>query len=94
MGKYVLYYSDKCSDTAPFVAAMKENGIEEYEAINITDSMTNLKKFLELRDTLPIFEATKMWGNVGIPFLVTPNHHYIMDINVLNGLTCEITPLD
>ena len=68
MSQHILYFSDKCSDTAPFVAELEKQGIQ-YEAVNITDSIANLKRFLALRDTRLEFEERKRWGFVGIPVL-------------------------
>ncbi|MDU8923696.1 hypothetical protein RYD26_01965 [Pasteurellaceae bacterium LIM206] len=69
MSKPILYFSDKCPDTAPFVAELKARNIDYTEA-NISESMPNLKQFLKLRDNHPAFLAVKEKGFIGIPALV------------------------
>lgn len=69
MSKPVLYYSSVCPDTDPFIKLLEPYQIE-YEAINITESMPNLKKFLSLRDTREEFIEKKEMNQVGVPVLV------------------------
>lgn len=55
---------------------MKEflsNNKVDYEYIDITDSMRNLKIYLRLRDTRPEFDEVKKAGRVGIPFIMIGN---------------------
>ncbi len=51
---------------------LSNNGID-YEYIDITDSMRNLKIYLKLRDTRPEFDEIKKLGRVGIPFIMVGN---------------------
>lgn len=88
---YILYYSDKCPDTPAFVEELATQGIE-YQAVNITDSMANLKQFLHLRDNRPEFDERKKWGFVGVPVLHMPNNQLIFDLGDLRGVTCNLTP--
>lgn len=90
MEGYTLFFSDKCPDTAKFVEELKNQEIE-YEAVNITDSMENLKRFLKLRDTRPEFEDRKFWGLVGVPVLLLPNQSLIFELSDLNGIACTLT---
>ncbi|MBS4750479.1 glutaredoxin [Carnobacteriaceae bacterium zg-ZUI78] len=84
---HVLYYSSLCPDTPPFVEALKERNIS-YEAVDITESMKNLKRFLQLRDERAEFNERKKWGFVGVPVLVTENNQFIFDFNDILGTTC------
>ena len=68
MNQPVLYFSDLCPDTPPFVAALAARNMD-YEAVNITASMKNLKRFLTLRDNHAAFDARKAQGAIGIPVL-------------------------
>ena len=68
MNQPVLYFSDLCPDTPPFVAALAARNMD-YEAVNITASMKNLKRFLALRDSRAVFDARKAQGAIGIPVL-------------------------
>ena len=58
MNQPVLYFSGLCPDTPPFVAALAARNMD-YEAVNITASMKNLKRFLALRDSRAAFDARK-----------------------------------
>ncbi|MCI6955957.1 MAG: hypothetical protein SPI15_05595 [Candidatus Faecousia sp.] len=42
-----------------------------YEFRDFAESTKNLKEFLALRDTNPIFEGPRREGKIGIPCLVT-----------------------
>ena len=79
MQRGTLYFSDKCPDTAPFVAALQENGIP-YNKVNITDSMANLKQFLALRDSRPEFTERKARGMVGVPVIHLPNDELLFEL--------------
>lgn len=91
MTQYTLFYSDKCPDTVPFVEELQRQGIE-YEAVNITESMANLKRFLAFRDNRPEFDERKKWGFIGIPVLQLPNNRLIFELIDLNGTSCSVTP--
>lgn len=82
MTKARLYFSDKCPDTEPFVKELVSLGIE-YEEINITDSVSNLKLFLSLRDNRREFDSKRDKGQVGIPVLVTEEAVLIFDETTL-----------
>lgn len=65
---------------------LSQNGIE-FEYIDITDSMRNLKIYLKLRDTRPEFDEVKKAGRVGIPFVMINNGERLIfdrpDVNEL-----------
>lgn len=75
----ILYFSDKCPDTAPFVSELKARNIAYLEA-NISENMPNLKQFLKLRDNDPAFEPIKAKGYIGIPALVFENGQVVFDV--------------
>lgn len=64
-----LFISSKCPDTEAALVAFKQSNIE-YELVDITDSMKNLKRFLHFRDSSPFFKATKRANNVGVPSIM------------------------
>lgn len=66
--KAILYYSDKCPDTPPFVEALKAQNID-YDSVNIMASMKNLKEFLALRDQKEAFLPIKAAHQAGVPVL-------------------------
>ena len=45
-------------------------GNPNYEVIDIGKQVSNLKRFLDLRDTHPAFNETKRIGDVGVPCYV------------------------
>ena len=51
---------------------LSNNGIN-FEYIDITDSMRNLKIYLKLRDTMAEFDEIKKVGRVGVPFIMIGN---------------------
>jgi len=51
---------------------LSKNGVE-FEYIDITDSMRNLRIYLKLRDSRPEFDEIKRMGRVGIPFIMINN---------------------
>lgn len=61
-----VYTSPLCPDCRECRVNFEAHGIE-YEAVDITESMKNLKAFLKLRDTLPAFDGCREKGSVGIP---------------------------
>lgn len=83
--KYTLFYSDKCPDTPAFVEVLQNKKLD-YQEINITDSMPNLKQFLALRDKDEAFIASKAAGNVGVPALVSDNGQIILSLTELEAL--------
>lgn len=68
MQENILFFSDKCSDTTAFLEGLEESSIV-YKAVNITDSMANLRQFLKLRDSHPNFKEVIEQNRVGIPCL-------------------------
>jgi len=65
---------------------LSNNGID-FEYIEITDSMRNLKIYLKLRDTRPEFDEIKKAGRVGIPFIMIDNgERFIFDEPILDEL--------
>lgn len=83
MSKPVLFYSSVCPDTDPFIKLLEPFQIE-YEAVNINESILNLKRFLSLRDTREEFLIKKEMNQVGVPVLVTEDATLIFDEASLN----------
>lgn len=59
-------------NTCPTCKYVKEQamGNDKYEIINLEDHARNLKEFLQLRDSNPIFDRVKEKGTIGIPCFV------------------------
>lgn len=64
-----LFISSKCPDTPPALEAFEKTDLQ-YEIIDITDSMKNLKRFLFFRDSNPFFDSIKEKNNVGVPSIM------------------------
>lgn len=66
---FKIYGSKLCPDCRACVANFDEYGIA-YTFIDINESLRNLKEFLYLRDTLPVFDYWKSIGDIGLPAIV------------------------
>ncbi len=64
-----VYGSPLCPDCRVFKANLDAHGVA-YEYIDIHKNIRNLKAFLKLRDSLPVFEPVKQVGGVGIPAIL------------------------
>lgn len=73
-----LFYSDKCPQTEPFMAQLDQHQIP-YEAININESIANLKQFLQYRDQRNEFDAIRQTA-VGVPLLIDASDHLYFDV--------------
>ncbi|MFZ7155728.1 hypothetical protein ACLS0M_03220 [Avibacterium avium] len=82
MDKPVLFFAETCPDTAPFVARLQELGVQ-YEPVEIQSSLSNLKRFLALRDSRAEFQAVKARGSIGIPALLLNNDSLVLDVDKL-----------
>ena len=66
--KLKLYMSEKCPDCVDAIESLKNANID-YEEINITDSMKNLKEFFTYRDNRKEFESIVKDNKVGVPMI-------------------------
>lgn len=64
-----IFISDKCPDCRLIIDLMSKKDIGA-DVINITDSMINLKEFLQYRDNFKEFEEVRKNNKVGIPMIV------------------------
>jgi glutaredoxin-related protein len=69
---FKIYGSKMCPDCVNVKFNFDRYGIE-YEFIDINESLRDLKAFLALRDSLPVFDHSKEVGDIGIPALVGEN---------------------
>lgn len=73
-----IYGSPLCPDCRECKANLDAHGAA-YEYVDINKSMRNLKAFLKLRDSLPVFDVCKETGSVGIPALVLEDGTVTLD---------------
>ncbi len=76
--KLTVYSSPLCPDCRECKANFDAHGIE-YELIDIGESMKNLKAFLKLRDSSPVFDPCREGGFVGIPAIVREDGSVTLD---------------
>ena len=73
-----IYGSPMCPDCRECKENFDANGIE-YTMIDINESLRNLKEFLTLRDSLPVFDHCKEIGDIGLPALVKGDGTVFLD---------------
>lgn len=79
-----FYGAAICSTCRDTKQKLEEKGIE-YEYIDITANIKNLRAFLALRDTLPIYDSIKAEGRVGIPSFVWDDGSVSLDTDWLDA---------
>lgn len=96
-----IYGSKQCPDCRKCKATLEANGVE-FEFIDITEGLLNLKQFLRYRDNQQMFDRFKAAGKVGIPFLVFEDGSMLHDweswcrengiqtVNTVSGQACSI----
>ncbi len=79
-----LYGSDLCPDCPPVIEYLKKKSVE-FEFVNITESMKNLKEFTALRDHRVEFEDARKNGYMGIPCLLTDEAVIFFEEDILKN---------
>lgn len=64
-----VYGASICMDCRNYKAIQAARGFEA-EYIDITENTANLREFLQIRDTDPVFEEVRAHGGIGIPLFV------------------------
>ena len=78
-----VYGMNICPDTVECLEALNKAGIA-YEYLDFAENTANLKEFLKLRDSSPLFDTVRQAGNIGIPCIhredgsVTLDWHEVM----------------
>ena len=73
-----VYSSQLCPDCRECKANFDAHGIP-YQTVEIGESMKNLKEFLKLRDSSPVFDICREKGLVGIPAIVMEDGSVTLD---------------
>lgn len=73
-----IYGSMLCPDCVECRADLDQAGVD-YEYLDFADKLRNLKEFLALRDSDPVFESVKERGSIGIPCIVTEDGRVTLD---------------
>ena len=61
-----VYGSLSCPDTVQCCEDLKKAGVE-FEYLDFGEKTANLKEFLKIRDSSPLFDPVRAEGNIGIP---------------------------
>ena len=64
-----IYGSLLCPDCVRCKEELTAAGVE-FEYLDFSESILNLKEFLRLRDAHPIFEEVRQGGSIGIPCIL------------------------
>lgn len=75
-----VYGAPICIDCRNYKAIQAARGFDA-AYIDITESTTNLKEFLQLRDTAPVFAPVREHGGIGIPLFVADDGRMTLEIN-------------
>lgn len=75
-----VYGAEICVDCRNYKAIQKNRGFEA-EYIDISENTKNMKEFLEIRDTDPVFDEVKKRGGIGIPLFVREDGKKTFDFN-------------
>ena len=80
-----IYGSMLCPDCVRCREDLDRAGIS-YEYLDFSENLQNLKDFLKIRDTSPLFSTIRGSGKIGIPCLVTPEGEILLDWEHLPGM--------
>ena len=75
-----VYGADICIDCRNYKAVQRSRGFAA-EYIDITENTANLREFLHLRDSSPVFAPVKEQGGIGIPLFVREDGEKTFDLN-------------
>ena len=67
-----------CPDCVDCCADLDNRSVE-YEFLDFSHSLKNLKEFLSLRDTLSVFASVRENGSIGIPCIVRNDGSVTLD---------------
>ena len=73
-----IYGSMLCPDCVDCCADLDNSNVE-YEFLDFSASLRNLKEFLAIRDREAIFDSVKLMGSIGIPCIVKEDGSVTLD---------------
>lgn len=73
-----IYGSMLCPDCVKCREDLDKAGVE-YEYLDFSDSLKNLKEFLTIRDSSPLFTQIRAEGYIGIPCIVKEDASIALD---------------
>lgn len=79
-----VYGADICIDCRNYKVIQKNRGFTA-EYVDITGSTLNLREFLQIRDSDPLFDTVRRRGGIGIPLFEREDGVRTLDINEALG---------
>lgn len=76
-----IYGSMLCKDCVQCRQELTQAGVE-YTFLDFRDDLQNLKDFLKIRDTSPLFDDLRGEGKIGIPCIVREDGSVALDWKV------------
>lgn len=73
-----IYGSMLCPDCVKCREDLDKAGVE-YEYLDFSDSLKNLKEFLAIRDSSVLFDDVRKIGSIGIPCILEENGSISLD---------------
>lgn len=73
-----IYGSMLCTDCVKCREDLDKAGVE-YEYLDFSDSLKNLKEFLAIRDSSDLFDDVRKNGSIGIPCILEENGSISLD---------------
>lgn len=73
-----IYGSMLCPDCVKCRDDLNQAGVA-YEYLDFADSLKNLKEFLSIRESSPVFIPVREAGKIGIPCIVDDNDGILLD---------------
>ena len=73
-----IYGSMLCPDCVECRADLDKAGVE-YEYLDFSDNLKNLKEFLKIRDGSSLFDEVRERGSIGIPCIVEEDGTVCLD---------------
>ncbi|WP_461809649.1 hypothetical protein [Faecalimonas sp.] len=78
--KLIIYGTKTCKDCVDALEILKQKDVQ-YLFLEFSDSIGNLKRFLKIRDTHPMFDPVKEKGNIGVPLFIFEDKTMTFDLN-------------
>ena len=75
-----VYGTDICIDCRNYKAIQKSRGFEA-DYVDIVENTGNLREFLQIRDSDPVFAPVKEYGGIGIPLFVREDGTKTLDMD-------------
>lgn len=90
-----VYGMDTCPDCINVHLQVKDN--PNFKIIDIGKNIKDLKEFIRLRDTSPIFDECKVNGSIGIPCFVREDGSITLNVKdvglkkaIVENVTCSL----